>query len=926
MPVRKPKGSGVGATGQSKVTALFESFDWGVSPVPEQHDLGTDLWISPRDDRGWDVQTLLGAQVKTSRTKQKRYFKSPEYDSAGQIVGSWLREDKDHFGYWAQHSVPHLVVLHCLEDDTTYWAHVKPEDVKDTGKGAKILVPARQRLVTEQSAELLKVASTGRREAIWEGSAWMSEAILPEDRLRTALIAPRLIAPHPNRGWSSISPNEALAMLVQLRIRELDTRAPDSNLQGVPEDAEAHGNWLWRLFASLRAFLENGDPGLLQARLTDAPGGAELAAATATYAGVLHEQGQIDVALAAIESCLQSDSLSPIDRLWIGTHRAWALLELGRAEESKELAAMLQIDAGLHRGDVMASALAASLADLMFSADPLNTPDVAGMIIANDTTVRWWREQTLGRGGLERMEGEFKVWASQEREVDERNTSAWLSIRAVVLQAGLAAGRSDWRRALSVLAREQLLSASSDQPDPIVDSLQMLRLVGEDDAIEQTGSRLLREGPAQALREAASQLDLERATRSSLRGDIALVEAAGDVLDEQTADAAIAFVLRTLTDPTAFVARHNPTFHIPMKLLTMTARVVGSASEQGRREIAQHMRDLPPQTDPLAAMAYSKVLNEVPAAEWPEDLVHALAERDGDSQTLRQCIDRLAARRDPVRREALLEHIAAGDLDALNAFGDVRDLPSGVVQSFVGQVRRSVEAQISTAGQGYTMGGQEPLIDLTIVCLNHPDEAPWPLIAEAIAKGAGSPQSREAVMRRIAARPYSIPSEQRAEVVQAIKAARNADPEQIPWFRSDVPGAAADALAALEPGTITLPELLGALRKDKPTRENAFLILGRQKAESQLLAAIALTGDPSLREMASLFLTIGICEGDSGASARPLLEELLKSTATIEARAAARVLAAAKPSQQADRLALLLTNHISATVRRDVARYGKNGR
>lgn len=136
-----------GDQGQKAVGGQFLALRWGVAENPPPHDLGTDLWLMARDTRRFDLGALLGAQVKYGSS----WFGSPERDEAGEVIGWWHRDSQQHFKYWGEHRVPHILVLHCPQTSVSYWVHVTPEKVVDTGTGAKILVPRDQISMTTTS-------------------------------------------------------------------------------------------------------------------------------------------------------------------------------------------------------------------------------------------------------------------------------------------------------------------------------------------------------------------------------------------------------------------------------------------------------------------------------------------------------------------------------------------------------------------------------------------------------------------------------------------------------------------------------------------------------------------------------------------------------------------------------------------------------
>lgn len=62
----------LGSIGETTVKLQLEKFGWGTVTVPREHDLGQDLFDLVRDDRRFDLNLMLVAQVKTG----DRYFRS----------------------------------------------------------------------------------------------------------------------------------------------------------------------------------------------------------------------------------------------------------------------------------------------------------------------------------------------------------------------------------------------------------------------------------------------------------------------------------------------------------------------------------------------------------------------------------------------------------------------------------------------------------------------------------------------------------------------------------------------------------------------------------------------------------------------------------------------------------------------------------
>lgn len=219
-----------------------------------------------------------------------------------------------------------------------------------------------------------------------------------------------------------------------------------------------------------------------------------------------------------------------------------------------------------------------------------------------------------------------------------------------------------------------------------------------------------------------------------------LVQTAGDVLPSSTADDTLDWVLANLSDPARFLERYEPTFRFPHALLELVKEIALALSEQGRERLASHFRDLPVEGDQLTARTYGELLDALPASMWPQPLIATLAERRGDNFELQNAIDRLVSEHDPNARRALEARISHGELNALHAYGDVRDLPTDVAESLLVHVRDQVTALVDQAGRGYSIGSYNPLRTLTLLNIHHPEHADWELVVAALAKAAGSPQ------------------------------------------------------------------------------------------------------------------------------------------------------------------------------------------
>jgi len=65
------------------VTAALQRIGWGPVALNVQHDLGTDLFVQARDDRGFDRGLPVGVQVKAGSS----CFEQPVHAENGSLLG-----------------------------------------------------------------------------------------------------------------------------------------------------------------------------------------------------------------------------------------------------------------------------------------------------------------------------------------------------------------------------------------------------------------------------------------------------------------------------------------------------------------------------------------------------------------------------------------------------------------------------------------------------------------------------------------------------------------------------------------------------------------------------------------------------------------------------------------------------------------------
>lgn len=243
--MRAAETTDIGDAGQAMAAAAFADFGWPATPTTAAQDLGTDLLIAARDRR-FHRGEYVGAQVKSGTSNLDEPIRE-----GNKHVGWWVRVTPRHAAYWLDNALPHILVLYDHTTKRCHWVHLTNNSVIQTGLGRKVRVPAVQVVHATQIEALLAVAASARGAVPLEGTAWTGAAPKgPTDHLRYALVAPRLIAPHPNSGLMPATEAEVIALLMQARVDDVWTRS--RHIDDVPslEEARDHGVWAWRFAAA----------------------------------------------------------------------------------------------------------------------------------------------------------------------------------------------------------------------------------------------------------------------------------------------------------------------------------------------------------------------------------------------------------------------------------------------------------------------------------------------------------------------------------------------------------------------------------------------------------------------------------------------------------------------------------------------------
>jgi hypothetical protein len=915
---RAPATEATGTSGQSFVKGEFEELGWGAVPNPE-HDLGTDLWLMARDANRFDLGALVGAQVKTGDS----YFKSVETDEeSGDVVGWWYAEaDDSHFDYWSEHTTPHILVLRDVKTKTSYWVHVTSEVIQSTGKGNKVLVPASQTVDDGCRDALTSVATSPSKAVSLDGSAWGTSRKVPQsDRLRYALMAPRLVAPHPNKGEAVPDAIEAMAMLMLGRFSDLaDIASPEMRKEA--DKVVDPGSHVWELFDAAWSWAVSGDLSKLDA-VSHPTDKHYLAAVVAVKAAALIEYGRPEDALTVVQKGQPREELGTVDAAWLKSHEARCLVELGMLEEARNLALEVQTLRALAPGDPTATALVAVTTMLVFDMSGFGTRDIGELIQSIDTSTRWWRSQTIASGLQKHFDQQFNGWGRDSSVTWAAADTVWTNLRSATLLAGLSADHSGWRHTMSLLARRGLMKATATDTDLILESLTDLIRAGAKKELVLATRKLGADGPAEPLVTLVARTNLKTTPRSSLGSALAFLRYAGDFADAASADRHADWLIASLDSPEKLYERLKPQFSVVTTLLDSLRGFVRSISPTMKRRVMDHVLHLGPVEDQSLASGYGRLVSAMGDDEWSEADRSLLSARTGDNWELQDDIDAVLAANDPDFRIGLQDKIRLGDLTALMNFGKVTELPEDVAGAAIHCVVGRIESQIEQARSGtYGFGGPDDGHALVILNTWHPNVASWGVVESLLAEKKSHPAHILGTLQALGKVAEHLPDGEKERLKSTLREitqrpAYERDTAMIP-LDSSPQSFAALALLRISPEDATDSAMRDLLVGSPTDREVAVNIAGGRRGEGDqnLLISLARDTDVQVRASATVELAKWASSAEEDADLSARVQALIGAGGPLMAQRVAGSLLDMPLNPAKDALLQSLSDHPSALVR-----------
>jgi hypothetical protein len=814
--------------------------------------------------------------------------------------------------------LPHLLVLHHPATRISYWAHVTKDTVTSTGQGFKIFVPVTQRVDSTNRGALLDVAASAKNAPTLQGTSFKAsvKAVAPGRALRHALLTPRLIAPHPNTGYKrTLEPEEAVALLTQGRIADLERFAHEGHNPKLASAAATSRDWGWRFFAAYRELVTTGDRGLILKLASMATnrrrrkeqsyriGACAVTAAVALIDVELWDEAQA-VLLAA------GEDLPPIDHAWVLVQRAVVLAEQGDLEAARNLAATALRTLKLDADDVTAGAISAAAASLIFETTVWGLEITGGghdafshALTASDTAAAWWRSQMVSRALGDHDHKAFEAWANCDDVDDQYLDNAQNRLHGAGLAAALAGARGSAAATLATRAHHDLVhhevawrsasagelgdtvchggievvvdaiavtdvgglsapaKAGQDAANGIEEALDELRRYGRHEDLDIAARRLWAAGPAAPLRVALQRSVAAPWTHTNAHAKLTLLHRAGDLLDTPSADQAVQHCLNVLVDPMPFAEQVRPTFSVTHYVHQALRRMLAAASDAVHDQVVEYLLQCVADGDdvgieeslvPLIACVRPPAIT----ARAEAARTAALNQRSDLAATM---LGALLAGGDREAESELMRRADGGDRHAVIALGSAKALSDVAAATLIQRDTIGCRQLIAQARNGtHRFGGWDSARALTVANLTFPALATWEPVVEVVLDPFVAADHKINAMHLLALRandlPDNVASALRVAMSQGVTAVHGPTAFQRREDLVEAAFALGLALGVLDTAS-AVRRILSWLRGAAAQRRAAGGLLGvlGRRAQAPVVqgALVMLTSDPQYRVWAA---------------------------------------------------------------------------
>ena len=737
-------------------------------------DFGTDLWVMPVSDEGIPSFVVLGVQVK----KGASYFRHPKKNEQGNVIGWWFGFDANHEASWTNGRIAHIVVL-ISNEGTMYWSKIESSQIDRSSRKPKILVYKDHVLEKTDEEEIYEFACSTYEKSAFNGVVWNGlKNIKNQDRIRLAMLAPRVIAPHVNKHIDNLKGHEALASLLYGNEYGLEwywragngSKADVAMQKGKRKDeAWASSDWCWKAAAAFYDYLD-GQGGRLDELFAVAKSPEEQAASAVMQFAFDIDDNDWSAALQHIEAVMTYD-LYPVDKAWLLVHESWAMFELGRKDEaisagSNAVSLCLQ-----NPDDITANGICGAAMRLLWQYDWIwgnvkssgKQVDVAEVIQSSDNPIFWWLE--LGERSIA-GNAVSNRWLHSIGEA-EKTHSLRRRFISLILQTAFLGDRDAWKRYCCLQAEDAYAQIEDDNEGrtDIVNVLEMFRRCSSKDDYRKVLWSAIQRASDSRIVEYAETVSLNESTHSTALNDLTLFQCIGDYLSADKADEVCLWCLTTMASVREYARRVSATFNIPIELFKTLKTCYMAASRDAQEEIEQWFLELLGVGESYASEAQNLTIL-FPESFWGDDNLAILLQR-GDAGSLQQWYEYKQSSHDEESEAQWHVKVKSGQVDVIKSIDDAKKLSEDEIQKvsdcFSAYCVETIE-RYERWGVVFSSGRDDTLSAFLFCGYVHPELVDWTAFVKIVLSKAEAIQEKIWPLKFLACFGNELPDEIQQEL------------------------------------------------------------------------------------------------------------------------------------------------------------------
>lgn len=762
-----------GEGGENQVKAFFsDTFQWCI--MSKDIDFGTDLWVMPVSDEGIPSFVVLGVQVK----KGASYFRHPKKDEQSNVIGWWFGFDANHEASWTNGRIAHIVVL-ISDEGTMYWSKIESSQIDHSCQMPRILVRKDHVLKKTDEEELSEFACSTYEKSAFNGVVWNGlKNIKNQDRIRLAMLAPRVIAPHVNKHIDNLKGHEALASLLYGNEYGLEWywRAGSGSMADVAmekgkrkDEAWASSDWCWKAAAAFYGYLD-GQGGRLDELFSVAKSPEERAASAVMQFAFDIDNNDWSAALQHIEAVMTYD-LYPVDKAWLLVHESWAMFELGRRDEaisagSNAVSLCLQ-----NPDDITANGICGAAMRLLWQYDWIwgnvkssgKQVDVAAVIQSSDNPIFWWLE--LGERSIA-GNAVSNRWLHSIGEA-EKTHSLRRRFISLILQTAFLGDRDAWKRYCCLQAENAYAQIEDDNGERanIVNVLEMFRRCSSKDDYRKVLRSAIQRASDSRIVEYAETVSLDESTHSTALNDLTLFQCIGDYLSADKADEVCRWCLTTMASRQEYSRKVSATFKIPIELFKTLKACYMAASRDAQEEIEQWFLELPCVEDSYASRAQNLTIL-FPESFWGDDNLAILLQR-GDAGSLQRWYEYKQSSHDEESEAQWHLKAKSGQVDVIKSVDDAQKLSGEEIRRvsdcFSAYCAETIE-RYERWGVVFSSGRDDTLSAFLFCGYVHPELVDWTAFVKIMLSKAEAIQEKIWPLKFLACFGNELPDEIQQEL------------------------------------------------------------------------------------------------------------------------------------------------------------------